>query len=351
VAESSLPPEVGPVGADGAVRPGNAPSVSRGRRPSPGTRPRSSLIARPEPDPERLEAPAGGGPKVVALGGGHGLAVVLRAVRLYSSNITAVVSVADDGGSSGRLRADYDIPAPGDLRKALIALASDDSPWREAFEYRFAGGEIDGHALGNLMLVGLAQTLGDFTAALAEAGRVLQCVGQVLPATPDAVVLKADIEGESVEGQVAVASSRGRIRRVELVPDDAPTCPEAVDAIRAADQIIIAPGSLFTSVLPVLCVHELRAEIEVARARVVQIANLRAQAPETTGLDATDHLRAVLDHGGRVDALLYQNGGRLAADDDAISDLGVLPAPADVARSDGLAHDPSKLAKALKALL
>ena len=349
--ESSLPPEVVPVGADGAVRPGSAPSIGRVRRPSPGTRPRSSLVIRPEPEPERLEAPGVGGPKVVALGGGHGLAVVLRAARLYSSNITAIVSVADDGGSSGRLRADYDIPAPGDLRKALIALAGDESAWREAFEYRFAGGEIEGHALGNLMLVGLAQTLGDFTAALAEAGRVLQCVGQVLPATPDAVVLKADIEGESVEGQVAVASSQGRIRRVELVPDDAPACPEAIEAIRAADQIIIAPGSLFTSVIPVLCVHELRAEIQMARARVVQVANLRAQAPETTGLDATDHLRAVLDHGGRVDAFLYQNGGRLAADDDEISDLRVLPAPADVARTDGLAHDPSKLAKALKALL
>ena len=116
----ALPPELG---ADGAVRPGNAPSITRVRRPSPGTRPRSSLVYRPEPETERLPAPESGGPKIVALGGGHGLAVALRAVRLYSSNITAVVSVADDGGSSGRLRADYDIPAPGDLRKALLALA------------------------------------------------------------------------------------------------------------------------------------------------------------------------------------------------------------------------------------
>ena len=202
------------------------------------------------------------------------------------------------------------------------------------------------------MLVGLAQTRGDFTAALAEAARLLNCVGVVLPATPDAVVLKAEIDGEEpVEGQVAVATSRGRIRRVQLVPDDAPAHPHAVEAIRNADQIIIAPGSLFTSVLPVLCVHDLRDELQGARARVVQVSNLRAQPPETTGLDATDHLRAVLDHGGRVDAFLYQNRGLLAADDDAISDLGVLPAPADVARSDGIAHDPSKLAKALKALL
>ena len=161
------------------------------------------------------------GPAVVALGGGHGLSVVLRAAREYAGTITGVVSVADDGGSSGRLRRDFGVPAPGDLRRCLVALAGSDNVWRDAFEHRFGGGELGGHALGNLVIVGLTETLGDFSAALQEAGRLLDAVGRVFPATADAVVLKADVEGEAVEGQVAVQNSAGRIRRVELVPSDA----------------------------------------------------------------------------------------------------------------------------------
>ena len=291
------------------------------------------------------------GPAVVALGGGHGLSVVLRAARQYAGTITGIVSVADDGGSSGRLRRDFGVPAPGDLRRCLVALAGGDTMWRDAFEHRFGGGELEGHALGNLVIVGLTETMGDFTAALDEAGRLLGAVGRVLPATTDPVVLKADVEGEAVEGQVAVQNSAGRIRRVELVPSDAAAPPEAVAAIAAADQVILAPGSLYTSLLPVLCVRDLRAAVIAARGRVVQIANLRPQVPETTGLDATDHLRAVTEHGDRVDVFLYQGDGVLAADDGVIREWGVEPVPADVARADGLVHDPGKLATALQALL
>jgi uncharacterized cofD-like protein len=291
------------------------------------------------------------GPAVVALGGGHGLSVVLRAARQYAGTITGVVSVADDGGSSGRLRRDFGVPAPGDLRRCLVALAGSDTVWRDAFEHRFGGGELGGHALGNLVIVGLTETLGDFTAALEEAGRLLRAVGRVLPATTDPVVLKADVEGEAVEGQVAVQNSRGRIRHVELVPGDAAAPPEAVAAIERADQVILAPGSLYTSLLPVLCVRDLRAAVGSARGQVIQVSNLRPQHPETAGLDATDHLRAVLEHGGRVDTFLYQDAGTLEADDATIRSWEVEPAQGDVAREDGLLHDPAKLATALRPLL
>ncbi len=291
------------------------------------------------------------GPAVVALGGGHGLSVVLRAARRFAGSITGIVSVADDGGSSGRLRRDFGVPAPGDLRRCLVALAGSDTVWRDAFEHRFGGGELGGHALGNLVIVGLTETLGDFTAALEEAGRLLDAVGRVYPATTDPVVLKADVEGEAVEGQVAVQNSAGRKRRVEVVPSDAAAPPAAVAAIAAADQVVLAPGSLYTSLLPVLCVRDLRSAVAEAPGRVVQVCNLRPQPPETTGLDATDHLRAVHEHGARVDRFLYQGRGTLAADDDTIRDWGVEPVAADVARDDGLVHDPGKLAAALQGLL
>jgi uncharacterized cofD-like protein len=291
------------------------------------------------------------GPAVVALGGGHGLSIALRAVRQYAGSVTAVVSAADDGGSSGRLRREFGVPAPGDLRKCLVALAGDDTAWSDAFEYRFGGGELGGHALGNLMIVGLAEALGDFTAALDEVGRLLNAVGRVLPATTDPVVLKADVEGEAVEGQVAVQNSEGRIRRVGLVPTDAAVSPDAVAAIDSADQVVIGPGSLYTSLLPVLCVTGIRTAVAHAPGRVVQVGNLRPQLPETAGLDATDHLRALLEHGARVDMFLYQRDGALAADEDAIRARGVDPAACDVARADGLAHEPGKLAAALRALL
>ncbi len=292
------------------------------------------------------------GPAVVALGGGHGLAVALAAARQYAGSITAVVSVADDGGSSGRLRRDLDVPAPGDLRKALVALAPD-AGWSRALEHRFRSGELEGHAVGNLFLVGLAEALGDLPTALAEAGRLIGAVGQVLPATVDAVVIKAEVEGVAVEGQVAVAEAggRGRIERVELVPQDAAACGEALAAIAAADQIVLAPGSLYTSVVAVLCVPALRAAIARAAARVVQVANLHTEVPETDGLDGTDHLLAVLDHGARVDVLLYDRARGLTVDATTVRARGVEPVAADLADDPGLEHAPAKLAKALVKLL
>ena len=321
------------------------------RRPGgPGRRP---LTPMPKGDPWILPGTPPPGPAVVALGGGHGLATALAGARRYAGSITAVVSVADDGGSSGRLRKVHDVPAPGDLRKCLVALAASDTIWREAFEHRFHGGELDGHALGNLVIVGLAQVLGDFGRALEEAGRLLKCAGRVLPATTDPVVLKADAgDGPgSLEGQVAVSNSTEPIRRIHIVPEDAKAHPEAVTAIELADQVVLAPGSLFTSLIPVLCVPGIREALAAARGKIVHVCNLRPQLPETRGLDATDHLRAVLDHGARVDAFLYQEGGELSADEPAIRALGIVPVPADLAGPSGLVHDPIRLAKSLEVLL
>ena len=331
-----------------------APAPVRIRRVTGRSRPVTPM---PKGDPSALGGPPPDGPAVVALGGGHGLATTLNGIRRYAGSVTAVVSVADDGGSSGRLRRAHDVPAPGDLRRCLVALAASDTVWREAFEHRFRGGDLDGHPLGNLIIVGLTEVLGDFGRALEEAGRLLECSGRVLPATTDPVVLTADFgdgtnsETGCVEGQVAVSNTMHRIRRVNIVPGDAKAHPEVVSAIELADQVVLAPGSLFTSLAAVLVVPAIREALAATRGRIVHVCNLAPQVPETLGLDATDHLRAVLDHGARVDTFLYHLGAELAADEFAIRELGVEAVAADVAGPDGRVHDPAALAKALEGLL
>jgi len=274
-------------------------------------------------------------------------------VREYAGEITAIVSVADDGGSSGRLRRDLDVPAPGDLRRCLVALAADDdATWARAFEHRFASGELAGHALGNLVLVGLAETLGDLPSALAEAAHLLNAVGTVLPATLDPVAIAASVGGERVRGQVAVAEAgrRARIRDVQLDPPNATASLDALAAIADGDQIVIAPGSLYTSIVAVLSVPALRDAIRASRAAVVQIANL-ATENETAGHDGTDHLQAVIDHGGRVDVFVYDPNAGLTVDEAAVRGLGVRPLAAPIAVRGRSGHDPLQLAKALAALL
>ena len=169
--------------------------------------------------------------------------MTLRAVRRYAGTVTAVASVADDGGSSGRIRRDLGLPAPGDLRKCLEALAAGPTPLATAFDHRFAAGELEGHPIGNLLIAGLAEAFGDLRTALDECGRLLGTVGRVLPATVEPVELTARTErGDRVAGQVAVQELVGRIRQVGVLPPDAPACPEAVEAIRLADQVVLAPG-------------------------------------------------------------------------------------------------------------
>lgn len=285
------------------------------------------------------------GPRVVAIGGGHGLAATLRAARSYAGQVTAIVSVADDGGSSGRLRDALGIPAPGDLRRCLVALARDpESVWARTFEHRFEGGELDGHAAGNLIIAGLAAAAGDFTAALDQAGRLLDVQGRVLPATTSSVVLKAESASGPVQGQVRV-SEVGRISAVSLVPPDAEPPPGAVAAIAEADQILLGPGSLFTSVIAAIAVPALREAVSRAAAPLVYICNLQPQDPETTGYDAAAHVEALVAHGVRPDLLLW---------DPASLPLGNPPVPvreAPLGDEAGGAHDPSKLAAALQKLI
>ena len=189
---------------------------------------------------------AGGGPRVVAVGGGHGLAASISAVRRYAGDVTAIVSVADDGGSSGRLREALGISPPGDLRRCLVAMGDPDSLWARAFEHRFDAGELEGHSLGNVVIAGLSATTGDFLAALEEAARLVGVGpgGRVLPATAHPVVLEAEGESGTVRGQLAVATgtAAGRIKRVSILPADAGTPPAALAAVAEADQVVVGPG-------------------------------------------------------------------------------------------------------------
>jgi len=289
-------------------------------------------------------AAKGSRPRVVALGGGHGLAASLRAARRYASDVTAIVSVADDGGSSGRLREAFGIPAPGDLRRCLVALGDPESLWGRAFEYRFATGELEGHAFGNLVIAGLAASTGDFTTALTEAGRLVEAVGRVLPATAGPVVLKADVAGEEIVGQVRVQDALGPKSSVSLVPADAEPPPDAVAAIAGAHQVILGPGSLYTSVLAVTAVPALRAALAGRTGGRIYVCNLRPQVPETSGFDAAAHVRALRDHGVDVDIVIH---------DPSWMPTGTLDTPvieAAVGRPDGLAHDSERLAAVLERL-
>ncbi|MBA2436881.1 MAG: YvcK family protein [Acidimicrobiia bacterium] len=284
------------------------------------------------------------GPRVVALGGGHGLAATLSAVRRYAASVTAVVSVADDGGSSGRLRQAFPIPAPGDLRRCLVALGDPDSPWAGFFEHRFDAGELEGHPLGNLVIAGLTGALGgNFVAAVEEAGRLVGCTGQVLPATTTPVVLKGAADGHDVEGQVNVSSAI-HLSTVSLVPPDAPAPAAAVAAIVDADQVVLGPGSLFTSVLAAAIVPGIRHALATTTATKVYVCNLAPQLPETEGLDVAAHVAALAAHEVHPDVVLCQRGGLLQGE------CGVLVVEDEVAAPGAAAHDPVRLGRALARL-
>lgn len=291
---------------------------------------------------------AGSRPAVVAVGGGHGLAASLRAIRRYAGSITAIVSVADDGGSSGRLRAEMpELPAPGDVRRCLGALADPASPLGATLEHRFAAdGPLDGHAYGNLLLAALAFGLGSFPAAVAEVGRMTGAAGMVVPATvqPVELVCTPVDGGERIVGQVAVANAAGR-RRLSLTPE-APASPaEAAASILAADQVVIGPGSLYTSVLATAIVPAVRDALVATAAQRVYVANLCPQAPETAGFDLADHLGALRDHGVPVDVVLARPG--LGPVDGPCEWGDVTVVTRAVADDRGRVHDPVRLADAL----
>lgn len=231
----------------------------------------------------------------VAIGGGHGLDRTLRALRRIADETVAVVTVADDGGSSGRLRRDLGVVPPGDLRMALAALA-DGGPLVPLLEYRFDRGELAGHSLGNLVLVALRDLAGgDMVAGLDRAGRLLGIPGRVLPCTPVPLVLHADTADGEVRGQAEIAATPPP-RRVWIEPDDVPATAGVTAAIRDADLVVLGPGSLYTSVLPNLLVRDVAAAVADSRGAVVLVANLREQPGETEGMDLGDHLAALRAH-------------------------------------------------------
>lgn len=302
-------------------------------------------------------------PHVVAVGGGHGLARVLRSLRRLDLEPTAVVTVADDGGSSGRLRRELGIIAPGDLRMALLALARE-RDLAAALEHRFRNGHLEGHALGNLLLVALAEQRDGFLPALQAAGRLLDCAGAVVPSTSSSVELCAQVAGARVNGQAHITHAGGRIERVWLEPADPLACAEAVQAIGAAQTVILGPGSLFTSVVANLLVPGIREALSATPARLVYVGNLRTQPGETSGLDAAAHVDVVTQHlGGRALDVVVLHDGPVAEDGGAAPlGGGVTPGAAgevvtaDLAERDAdgrprAGHDVDRLARVLEPLI
>jgi uncharacterized cofD-like protein len=307
--------------------------------------------------------------RVTALGGGHGLHVSLSALRHLPVDLTAVVTVADDGGSSGRLRSEFGVLPPGDLRMALAALCGDDEwgeTWARVLQHRFAGtGEMNGHVTGNLLIVSLWELLGDHVEALDWVGRLLGARGRVLPMALTPLDISAQVSGldladplalTTVRGQVAVATSEGAIESISLLPPDLRPCPQAVDAVRDADLVVLGPGSWFTSVLPHLMVPALAEALIETEAHLVVVLNLAPQDGETEGFGAVDHLAVLLDHAPDLalgTVLVDRSGaGDLAELEALASKCGARVLVADVARDDGSPrHDPEKLAAAYTAIL
>ncbi len=237
------------------------------------------------------------GPRVVAIGGGTGLSVVLAGLREQASYITAIVSMADDGGSSGKLRKEMGLQPPGDLRKCLIALADEEPLMAELLDYRFPEHELSGHSFGNLFLTVLARIRGDFGAAVREANRILSVRGQVLPSTLEKVYLVATHEDETkTTGQAQIAQTEKRIKHLELKPKPEKVAADIVTAIDQAELIVLGPGSLYTSVLPNLLIEGLSAALAKSKAKKVFIANIMTYEGETRGFDLPDFLRAIDEH-------------------------------------------------------
>ena len=304
-------------------------------------------------------------PKVVALGGGHGLFASLSALRRVTRQLTAIVTVADDGGSSGVLRRDFGVLPPGDLRMALAALCGDDAwgtTWSKVVQHRFEGrGGLGGHAVGNVLIVALWELLGDTVQGLDWVGRLLGAHGRVLPMASVPLDLVAEVEGANpdrpgeitlVRGQVACASTTGRVRSVSLIPADPPACPQAIAAVTTADWVVFGPGSWFTSILPHLMVPELAEALINTPARRVVALNLAPQTGETDGFSPHTHLEVLTEHapGLKVDVVLADRraaGGYAAELEKAAGLLGGRLVMTDLAMRDGSPqHDPRRLAGA-----
>lgn len=239
--------------------------------------------------------------RIVAMGGGTGLSVVLRGLKEFDVDLTAIVTVADDGGSSGRLRTDLAIPPPGDIRNCLVALADTEPLLERLLQFRFPAGEgLAGHSFGNLFLAAMTHIMGDFESAIRETSRVLAVRGRILPAVREDVVLRAVLEdGTIVEGESNIPLAGSKVERVELYPTELHPLPEAIEAIRQADAIVVGPGSLYTSILPNLLVPELAEAIAQSRAKKIYVCNVMTQRGETDSFSASQHVEVIKRHIGR----------------------------------------------------
>ena len=310
------------------------------------------------------------GPKIVVVGGGTGLSALLRGLKQYTCNLTAIVTVSDDGGSSGKLRDEMGIQPPGDVRNCLVALADTEDIMDSLFSYRFDNGTLKGHSLGNLLLAGLTDTFGDFQQGIEQVSKVFALRGKVFPSALQQVVLMADLEdGTRVRGETAVRDTEGKISRVYLEPSDCTPLPDALHAIEEADLIVLGPGSLYTSVLPNLLVNGLREKIQEVSAPCVYVCNVMTEKGETDGYRVSDHLSAIQDHCGTslVDAVLASKGEITApllkcygqedavpviADPKVVQHLGAKYFEANlVQEANVVRHDSDRLAKELIRLL
>jgi uncharacterized cofD-like protein len=308
------------------------------------------------------------GPRVVAIGGGHGLATLLRGLKTYTRNLTAVVTVADDGGSSGRLRESFGILPPGDIRNCLAALSNDEQMITQLFQYRFSNqGELEGHSFGNLFITALAEITGSFESAIAESGKVLSVGGRVLPSTLHDVRLVADMQLPNVpievrvQGESRIPKMAGRVRRIWLEPNDAPAFPPVIKAILKADMIVVGPGSLYTSLLPNLLVQDLLGAMQASRAVKVYVCNIATQAGETDTYTCHDHVRSLEEHIGEgvfnvvlcndnYEGQLNDGSFWVRVDEISLADSRVRSADL-INKSFPWRHDSAKLAETLMEIL
>jgi uncharacterized cofD-like protein len=311
-------------------------------------------------------------PRAVALGGGHGLHASLSALRLLTDDLTAIVTVADDGGSSGRIRRELNVLPPGDLRMALTALAGTDAEhraWADLIAHRLGGtGLLAGHPVGNLMLTGLLEDATDPTAALARIGALIGAVGRVLPMSPiplDLISVADRFDPDDptrtrrIRGQSSIASTAGRVLSVRLLPNGAPACAAAVDAVRDADLVVLGPGSWFTSVIPHLLLRELGTAIATTRAKIVVVVNLVPQAGETDDYEPHELLEVLREHaepfgGVPIDTVLADHEAVLNPDDlqRYVSAIGARLVMCGLAADDSAArHDPARLSRAIRDVL
>jgi uncharacterized cofD-like protein len=301
------------------------------------------------------------GPTVVAIGGGHGQAAALEAIQCYAGDISALVSVADDGGSSGRLSG-LGIPPPGDIRRCLLALTPEPSLWSELFAHRFKGGDVVDHSLGNLILAGLSDLFGDFGSAISTAERMLGTLGTVIPVADHPIMLEATIDGKHVVGQEEITATSGHVSELHIEPRDAIVTRRALTAVAAADQIVVGPGSLYTSTISALKVPMLADAIMGSLAQRVFVLNLVTQDGETLGLNGLGHVEALAKHAGIAgpgvlvahegDLTVPEGHERVEVDSSEASLHGWRVVVADVAHETAKwpEHDPLKLGRVLEQL-